>query len=179
MFGVNKRFTDSWSVGVAWNIHNETFMGEWMDLLKLRFSVGNPGNQNFSSYSSYNTYGYNTSLQNLFGMGIDVLDFGNPNLKWQKTMDYNVGADIAVLNNRLKVNLDVYYKETDPLLVTTTIASSTGRDAYITNLGAQKTNGFSVNMVVTPIYRPDERINWSLMEDTRNRSIVRSVTSWT
>lgn len=169
VFGVNKRFTDSWSVGVAWNIHNETFMGEWMDLLKLRFSVGNPGNQNFSSYSSYNTYGYNTSLQNLFGMGIDVLDFGNPNLKWQKTMDYNVGADIAVLNNRLKVNLDVYYKETDPLLVTTTIASSTGRDAYITNLGAQKTNGFSVNMVVTPIYRPDERINWSLTFNGRHQ----------
>ncbi|MFR7877538.1 MAG: hypothetical protein ACLU4J_14695 [Butyricimonas paravirosa] len=47
------------------------------------------------------------------------------------------------------MNLDVYYKETDPLLVTTTIASSTGRDAYTTNLGAQKTNGFSVNMVVT------------------------------
>ncbi|MFR7810232.1 MAG: hypothetical protein ACLU4N_13770 [Butyricimonas faecihominis] len=61
-----------------------------MDLLKLRFSVGNPGNQNFSSYSSYNTYGYNTSLQNLFGMGIDVLDFGNQ-FEMAKTMDYNVG----------------------------------------------------------------------------------------
>ncbi|MFR7877537.1 MAG: hypothetical protein ACLU4J_14690 [Butyricimonas paravirosa] len=61
-----------------------------MDLLKLRFSVGNPGNQNFSSYSSYITYGYNTSLQNLFGMGIDVLDFGNQ-FEMAKTMDYNVG----------------------------------------------------------------------------------------
>ena len=40
VFGTNKRFTDSWSVGVAWNIHNEAFIGDWVDWFKLRFSVG-------------------------------------------------------------------------------------------------------------------------------------------
>ena len=72
VFGTNKRFTDSWSVGVAWNIHNEAFMGDWVDWFKLRFSVGNPGNQNFSAYKAYTTYVYNTNLQNAFGMGANV-----------------------------------------------------------------------------------------------------------
>ena len=70
----------------------------------MRFSVGNPGNQNFSAYKAYTTYVYNTNLQNAFGMGANVSGFGNPDLKWQKTMDYNLGLDLTVLNNRLKIN---------------------------------------------------------------------------
>ncbi len=65
--------------------------GDWVNWLKLRFSVGNPGNQNFSAYKAYTTYVYNTNLQNAFGMGANVSGFGNPDLKWQKTMDYNLG----------------------------------------------------------------------------------------
>lgn len=71
-------------------------MGDWADLLKIRFSVGKPGNQNFSSYKSYTTYVYNTVVQNLFGMGAEVSAYGNPDLKWQKTIDYNLGADISL-----------------------------------------------------------------------------------
>ena len=49
-------------------------------------------------------------------MGANVSGFGNPDLKWQKTMDYNLGLDLTVLNNRLKINTDVYWKDTDPML---------------------------------------------------------------
>ena len=169
VFGTNKRFTDSWSVGVAWNIHNEAFMEDWVDWFKLRFSVGNPGNQNFSAYKAYTTYVYNTNLQNAFGMGANVSGFGNPDLKWQKTMDYNLGLDLTVLNNRLKFNTDVYWKDTDPMLVTTSIASSTGRDSYITNLGAQRTKGVSFNVVGTVLENTEDRLNWSLSLNGRHQ----------
>lgn len=162
VFGTNKRFTQSWSVGVAWNIHNEEFMGDWADLLKLRFSVGKPGNQNFSAYKAYTTYVYNTGLQNAFGLGANISAFGNTDLDWQKTLDYNLGFDIAFFNSRLKINTDVYYRETDPLLVTTSIASSTGRDSYVTNLGASRTKGLNFSTVVTVLSKPQDRINWSL-----------------
>ena len=169
VFGTNKRFTDSWSVGVAWNIHNEAFMGDWVNWLKLRFSVGNPGNQNFSAYKAYTTYVYNTNLQNAFGMGANVSGFGNPDLKWQKTMDYNLGLDLTILNNRLKINTDVYWKDTDPMLVTTSVASSTGRDSYITNLGAQRTKGISFNVVGTIMENVEDRLNWSLSLNGRHQ----------
>ena len=171
VFGTNKRFSTSWSVGLAWNVHNEDFMGDWADLLKIRFSVGNPGNQNFSAYKAYTTYVYNTGLQNAFGLGANISGFGNPDLDWQKTMDYNVGADIAFFNSRLRINVDAYYKETDPLLVTTSIASSTGRDAYVTNLGAQRTKGVSLSTVVALMNRPQDRINWSVTLNGRHQKL--------
>lgn len=162
VFGTNKRFSTSWSLGLAWNIHNENFMGDWADLFKLRFSVGNPGNQNFSAYKAYTTYVYNSGLQNAFGMGANISAFGNPDLEWQKTMDYNLGADIAFFNSRLKINTDLYYKDTDPLLVTTSIASSTGRGSYVTNLGGQRTTGISVSTMVALVSRPHDRVNWTV-----------------
>ena len=42
---------------------------------------------------------------------------GNPNLKWQKTLDKNIGVDISLLGNRLNLNMDYFIKDTDPLLV--------------------------------------------------------------
>lgn len=169
VFGTNQRFTNSWSVGLAWNIHNEVFAGDWAELFKLRFSVGNPGNQNFSAYKAYTTYVYNTGLQNLFGMGANISAFGNPDLKWQKTMDYNLGADISVFNNHLKINADVYYKNTDPLLITTSIASSTGRGSYVTNLGAQRTKGISISTVVTLMNKVEDRLNWTVSLNGRHQ----------
>lgn len=169
VFGTNKRFTSSWSVGLAWNLHNEAFMGDWADMLKLRFSVGNPGNQNFSAYKAYTTYVYNTGLQNLFGMGANVADYGNPDLKWQKTMDYNLGADIALFDSRLKINADFYYKDTDPMLVTTSLATSTGRETFITNLGAQRTKGLSLSTVVTVMNKPAHQFTWNVSLNGRHQ----------
>ena len=160
VFGTNKRFTGSWSVGLAWNIHNKEWVGDWANWIKLRFSVGNPGNQNFTAYKAYTTYVYNTGLQNHFGLGANVSTWGNPNLKWQKTMDYNIGFDLTVLNERLKITTDFYYKDTDPMLVTTSVAPSTGYSSFVTNLGGLKTKGMSFNLSATAIQIPEQRLTW-------------------
>lgn len=144
-------------------------MGDWADLLKIRFSVGKPGNQNFSSYKSYTTYVYNTVVQNLFGMGAEVSAYGNPDLKWQKTIDYNLGADISLFNNYLRINADVYYKNTDPLLITSSIASSTGRDDYVTNMGATKTRGISLSTIVTLINWKERALRWTVSWNGRHQ----------
>lgn len=169
VFGVNRHFTDTWSAGLSWNMHNESFMGDWANLLKLRASIGNPGNQNFSSYHSFNTYIKNIDLQNLFGLGSSILEFGNPDLEWQKTKDYNIGADIAVLNNRLKLNVDFYKKDTDPLVVNITIPSSVGTGSFTTNLGAQQTKGVSGTISYSPIYKPEQSVNWTVSVNGRRQ----------
>lgn len=169
VFGTNKRFSSSWSLGIAWNIHNENFIGDWTDLFKLRFSVGEPGNQNFSSYKAYTTYVYNTSLQNLYGMGANVSAFGNPNLAWQKTLHYNLGLDLSFFNNYLKFNTDIYYKDTDPMLVTISVASSTGRNSYVTNLGGTETKGINFTANVTLMNRKEDRLNWIVTFNGRHQ----------
>ena len=88
VFGSNKKFSTTWAVGLAWNIHNESFIKDNTDLFsmfKIRASVGNPGNQNFGAYNTITTYKFNNWMLNNFGTGILVDAFGDPDLEWQKT----------------------------------------------------------------------------------------------
>ncbi|MGL5682246.1 MAG: SusC/RagA family TonB-linked outer membrane protein [Marinifilaceae bacterium] len=171
IFGSNKRFTNTWSTGLSWNVHNEPFMmnAENVNMLKLRASIGNPGNQNFGGYNSYTTYVYHTGLNNTNGIGAVVSGYGNPDLEWQKTLDLNVGLDLTFFKNRFKVTLDAYRKRTDPLLVETTVSSSTGSNIYVTNLGHQTTLGMSANLFYSIIQKPVEDINWTINANFRRQ----------
>ena len=168
-FGSNKRYTETWAVGLAWNLHNEPFLrdAKWMNLFKIRASIGNPGNQNFSSYQSITSYSFNTWMQSSFGTSVLIDAIGNPNLKWQKTLDKNIGVDIALLGNRLNFNMDYFVKDTDPLLVYITVPSSVGITSVGTNMGSQLTKGINGTVKYSPIYRPSERINWTLSVNFR------------
>lgn len=171
VFGSNKRYTETWAVGLAWNLHNEAFLRNvgGVDLLKIRASIGNPGNQNFNAYQSYTTYAFNNWNANNFGTSLLIDAFGNPDLKWQKTIDKNIGADIALLGNRLNVNFDYYQKKTDPLLAVISLPSSVGTKTITTNVGEQLNRGYSATVRYSPIYRPEEGINWNLSLNLRHQ----------
>ncbi len=151
VFGVDNKFSTTWAVGLGWNIHNEKFMENvsFINFLKLRYSIGNPGNQNFSTYMSSNMYGYLSST-NPFGLGVYLNSYGNPELDWQKTTDQNFGIDVELFNSRVNLTFDYFTKDTDPLLVNITLPTSTGTNTIPQNLGSQKTTGytFSANFFV-------------------------------
>lgn len=153
MFGTDNRFRTTWSVGLGWNIHNEEWMQEngIFQMLKLRASVGNPGNQNFSAYQAYTTYMFNSLMTNVFGTGVIINSLGNNDLAWQETINYNVGADITTLGNRLNLTLDYYIKNTDPLLAIITTPGSMGVTSEALNAGKQKTNGWEATIKFSPI----------------------------
>lgn len=164
VFGSNRLFSTTWSAGVAWNIHEEAFMlplAHDVSMLKLRASVGNPGNQNFGSFNALTTYRFNNWLQNQFGTGLFIDRFGDPDLEWQKTLDKNVGFDVSVLRNRLHVTFDYYHKKTDPLLASVGIPLSVGISSRLMNVGMQVDQGFSGTIRYSFLYRPQERINWT------------------
>lgn len=117
VFGTNKHYIGTWAVGLGWNLHHEKFIADHFDgisMLKLRASIGNPGNQNFSSSATITTFRYNFNSFNYFGMTTSLAQLGNPDLEWQTTLDKNIGFDITILNNRLTLTGDYYYKTTDP-----------------------------------------------------------------
>ena len=145
-FGEENRFAPFWAAGLAWNIHNEHFLegAGWLDMLKLRASIGNPGNQNFDAYIAMKIYTYNNHHTNPWGVSAIINNFGNPDLEWQKTLDRNIGLDLVVFNNRLRMNFDYFSKKTDPLLVYTGVPSSTGGTSVPANVGGQVTKGYTV-----------------------------------
>lgn len=173
VFGSSKRYTNTWALGLAWNIHNEKFIRNWTDgisLLKIRASIGNPGNQNFDSFMTFSTYKYDYNSFNYFGMSSFMNSLGNSNLEWQTTIDKNIGFDLSILKNRLTINADFYHKKTDPLLITISTPSSTGTKSVTTNLGNQVSQGFSATVLGYVIYRPEDNFTMSIRANLRTET---------
>ena len=148
VFGSNKLFSKTWSVGLAWNVHNEEFVKKlgWVNNLKIRGSIGNPGNENFDAYISQKTYVYNVELQNMFGASALIEKYGNKDLEWQRMRDKNIGVDLSVLNNRIRFSFDYYFKDTDPLLVSISMPASAAATSLYTNLGRQISRGWTASL---------------------------------
>ncbi|MDR2414492.1 MAG: SusC/RagA family TonB-linked outer membrane protein [Odoribacteraceae bacterium] len=160
-FGANKLWTNTWSVGVAWNIHNEEFVGEWARTMKLRAAYGNPGNNN-QAFDTFLAYSYNTNLQNIFGLGAQIYSYGNANLDWQKTNDLTVGFDLVAFDGRISAILDFYQKVTNPLIIQVGMAPSTGKSTLVTNLGMNTINGITFKIDARVLENKEKNLRWSI-----------------
>ena len=159
-FGINDLFTPTWSIGLGWNIHNEKWLkdSKTINYLKLRYSYGNPGNQNFDAKLAGSIYKYITNYTNPFGMGATVETWGNNNLKWQKTQTHNVGLNAQLFKNRLNFTVDYQYRKNDPMLVRIDLPSSTGATSSPMNIGATKNSSISGNITAYIFKQRD--LNW-------------------
>ena len=165
MFGTGNKFRNTWSAGLGWNIHNEAFLTDRTDffqMLKIRGSVGNPGNQNFSAYQAFTTYKFNGWMTNVFGTGVIVNELGNTGLAWQETINYDIGTDITFWEDRINLTFDYFWKNTDPLLAIISTRGSMGVSSVAMNAGSQKTHGWEATFRISPVYRPHEGINWNI-----------------
>lgn len=173
VFGSNKKFINTWSVGIGWNIMNEAFFREafpMVTMLKIRGSYGNPGNQDFSSAASLITYRFLYSAFNYFGNSTILQTLGNRNLRWQTTRDYNVGLDFST--DRWNVEFDYYDKTTDPLLISIAVPLSTGiTSLWNTNLGKQKSKGVLASASYYILRNMADRFTWSVRATLRHENI--------
>lgn len=173
VFGSSRRWMETWSVGLGWNIHNEAFIADhmtWVDFLKLRASMGNPGNQNFSSSSTITTFSIGLGSMNYFGVGAALNQLGNPDLDWQITLDKNIGLDLTLLNKRLNIVVDYYHKVTDPLLININMPQSSGMTTYLTNMGKQISQGLTLSLSYYLIQNLDERFSWMIRGNLRTQN---------
>lgn len=106
---------------------------------------------------------------NYFGMTTSLNQLGNPNLKWQTTLDRNIGFDVTLLNDRLTLTGDYYYKTTDPLLISIAMPPSAGAtgDVMYENFGKQTTQGYYVQASYYIIRRMADRFWWSVRANVR------------
>lgn len=144
-FGENNRYGQFWSTGLGWNLHNESFLkSDVINLLKLRTSMGYTGKVNFASYQALTTYQYQNDLAYLNGIGAIPIAIGNPDLKWERTMNYNAGLDVSLWKRRVNLTADVYLRKTTDLLIDKSLAPSTGVTTGKDNLGEMENRGIEV-----------------------------------
>lgn len=142
------QFKPVWAVGAAWNLTEENFVKEWsvLNRLLLRFSYGLGGNSPDPGLGGP----YDVMVANVNpgypGMGYMVVTPANDKLTWEKTRTVNIGADFAILNNRLSGSADVYLKKTTDLLGKVPLNPVTGWVAALANLGTMNNKGFELTL---------------------------------
>src|SRR5699024_10498152 len=150
-FGSSKVYSPFWSVGLGWNVQNESFFNlNAINVLRLKTSYGITGNENFGSVSSLSTYMYKQGTS-IYGQGVIVDAIGNPNLEWQQTTQMNVGVELVMFHNRVNTTSSAFKKLTDPLVVYLDEPTSTGIGEYPANAGSLNTRGIEADVRVLPI----------------------------
>ena len=162
VFGINNPFSTTWSFGLGWNVHNEKFLADSdvISYMKLRYSLGNPGNSNLDAKRANTVYNYYTAFQNPFGLAALISQWGNKDLEWQRTLDQNIGIDLAFMDDRLRFTFDYFTKTTDPLLLSISLPPSTGTTTSPMNIGTMHNEGFTWQATYFVLRGND--YNWSL-----------------
>lgn len=169
IFAPDMRWGNFWSIGAGWNITNEEFMkrtDSWLNYLKLRFSVGQTGNDNISSYYAYQTlYGIYNNYETP-GLVIDAV--GNPLLRWEKQTASDLAVEFSIFN-RLSGTIELFNKESDDLLFSTPKTISTGISSIDENIGKVRNYGvemdFKVNLFRSRDFYWDITMNGTIFKN--------------
>ncbi|NCD13835.1 MAG: SusC/RagA family TonB-linked outer membrane protein [Bacteroidia bacterium] len=135
----------------AWRISEEYFMEDYRDRvgdLKLRSSYGVLGNQNVANYSYQTVYQMYTNSYVFNNMPVPGTGFtyGNPDLTWEKSGNFNIGIDAGFLNNDLYVSLDYFNKRTWDILLAPEVSSVFGSSAARENAGEMRNHGWEATV---------------------------------
>lgn len=147
------------SVSGAWRISNESFFPKdgIISDLKLCASWGMTGNQegigNYDSRSLANG-GHNYNGQD----GIAITTLANPDLKWEKSDQTNIGLDLSLFNDRVTVGMDYFIKNTKDLLYDRPLHTTTGFSSITQNIGSMRNTGFEFNVESHNIM--NDRFSW-------------------
>jgi len=169
VFGANNKWGDFGAVGAAWRITNESFMQNinFLNDMKLKLSWGKNGNQGLTQYSTLSKvkngptggiyYPFNNSGKPSYG--IDQVSIGNSDLGWETTEAWNMGFESVWLDNRLFVDLDVYFSKTYDQIFNRTIPVMTGFVSMLSSMGEVRNRG--VEMTVRSVNIQNKDFNWS------------------
>ncbi len=148
VFGASNKYGNFPSAAVGWVISNESFMknSKTISFLKLRASYGVSGNNGIGDYSSI---GLLSNVHTTFGSGAGTVQTGilptslsNPDLKWEKSAEVDIGIDATLLKDRISITADYYDRHSSDLLLTVNLPTTTGFSSTLENVGEVENKGY-------------------------------------
>lgn len=149
-FGRNNRYSFFPSGAFAWRISDEGFFDNLRAIsnLKLRTSYGVVGNTEIGEFESIARLGANTAI---FGgerfPGTPQSSLANPDLKWERTEQFDIGIDLGLFDGRVDLTADYYIKTTKDLLLSAPVPWSTGFSSVFRNIGSVENRGFEFSLI--------------------------------
>ena len=154
------------SAAFAWKASEENFLQDvdWLSNLKLRLSYGESGNDNVAQ--PYQSLAFLNGADYVYGSdhinGVQVAGLANYDLTWERSKEYNFGLDLGILNNRVRLGLEVYNKKTVDAILGKTLSSITGYSTAIGNYGSVSNKGVEITLNTTNIQTPNFKWTTSL-----------------
>ncbi|WP_242084842.1 SusC/RagA family TonB-linked outer membrane protein [Aestuariivivens sediminis] len=167
------------SVALAWLASDEKFLrkSETISNLKFRLSYGRVGNDAippFQSLSLGEAIRYNFNGQ--IATGFIESNLPNPNLKWELTDQFNFGVDLGLVNDKINLTIDTYYKLTSDLLQNVILPASNGFVRILDNFGEVENYGLEIALNAQFINKDD--FQWDFGTNfTLNRNNLKSLNS--
>lgn len=160
-FGADSRWGNFFSVGAGWRLDKENFMKTltWLDMLKIRASFGQNGNDaGLSNYEWQILYDFNNNGE---APGyIQSTKPGNPDLRWETQTQIDVGAEFSFLNGRLRGSVDYFSKDATDLIFSVPLSFSTGFVSQSKNVGRMVNKGVEIDLAGTVIQQ--KNFTWDI-----------------
>ena len=146
-FHPDHRWGNFWSLSGAWDVAKESFMKpyRWVDLLKVKASFGQQGNDDIGNdYAYLNQYkvtGANSTLSDA-----DLTYKGNKDLTWEKSNSFNVGVDFSLWSGKLSGSVEYFNRQTTDMLYNKPVALSNGYATTPMNIGSMRNSGVEIDL---------------------------------
>ncbi|NML38944.1 TonB-dependent receptor [Chitinophaga sp. G-6-1-13] len=161
-FGRDNQFAFFPSAALAWRVTEENFMKSIpvISNLKLRASYGATGNSEIPAYRALAGLGnYTVVFGGTRNSGVGIDRIANPGLQWEKTKQIDFGMELGLFANRLNLELDLYRRRVDGMLLDAPLPYTTGRDKIFSNVGSMENRGFEFAINATNI--KTDNFSWS------------------
>lgn len=152
------RWGNFWSVGAAWIMNKERwFNADWVDMLKIKASIGSQGNDNISSYMYTDYYDIVPSAGNV---GVAFSAKGKEDITWETNTNFNTGVEFTFLGGILDGSIEYFHRKTSDMLFAFNVAPSMGYTQYFDNVGDMVNYG--VELALTANVINTKNINWAI-----------------
>ncbi|UFH52696.1 TonB-dependent receptor [Spirosoma sp. KNUC1025] len=148
-FGTDTRWGYFPSVSGGWLISDENFMKniKLISSLKLRASYGIAGNNQIPNYGAVSLLGSTNYVSgSALASGLTIANIANPNLKWERTGQFNIGVDLRLLNDRIGLSAEFYNSVTRDMLLNVPVPDISGFSSQLTNIGRMQNRGVELNL---------------------------------
>ena len=186
------------SVSAAWNFNREAALKQlsWLSNGKLRFSWGQTGNNRTSTPYDYyaiittspgvaTTFDY--VIEGANAAGYYSSNMANEKLKWETTAQTDLGLDLGLWDNRVKLTVDIYHKTTRNLLLYATLPGSSGYRSAMINIGSLRNRGLEISLDMVPVRK--KNFEWDMnfniafnrnkvLALTNNQDVLMTTVSW-
>ncbi|AQG79555.1 SusC/RagA family TonB-linked outer membrane protein [Spirosoma montaniterrae] len=162
-FGANNKFAFFPSAAVAWRVSEEPFLknSSVISNLKIRSSYGLSGNSEIPPYTSLPllSSNYATIFNDARVSGTGVSRLANPDLRWERTAQADVGVELGLFKGRISIEADYYYRKTTDMLLDAPVPLSSGYGIIRRNVGSMQNQGIELGLNTVNVATSD--FNWT------------------